>query len=119
MIANKLAYRLRAEGWSVFLDVQTRVGRYWNKEIEREMHAARALVVLWSAQSRESNFVVEEMCIRDRCCSMGNLSERADARSTGAFGAAWQNSCIRADAVGKYRVRSVLAAGGHAAANQR
>ena len=25
-IANKLADRLRAEGWTVFLDVQTRVG---------------------------------------------------------------------------------------------
>lgn len=59
-IANMLADRLRAEGWSVFLDVQTQVGRRWHKEIEREMHTARALVVLWSAQSRESDFVLEE-----------------------------------------------------------
>jgi formylglycine-generating enzyme required for sulfatase activity len=60
VIANKLADQLRTEGWSVFLDVQTRVGRRWHKEIEREMHAARAFVVLWSAQSRESDFVLEE-----------------------------------------------------------
>lgn len=59
-IVDNLAGRLRAEGWSVFLDVQTRVGRHWHKEIEREMHAARAIVVLWSAQSRDSDFVLEE-----------------------------------------------------------
>ncbi len=59
-IASKLAERLRAEGWSVFMDVQTHVGRHWHKEIEKELHAARAVVVLWSAQSRDSDFVLEE-----------------------------------------------------------
>ena len=59
-IAGKLAARFRAEGWTVFLDVQTRVGQRWHKEIETEMHAARVLVALWSAQSRDSDFVLEE-----------------------------------------------------------
>ncbi len=59
-IASTLAERLRAEGWSVFMDVQTHVGRRWHKEIEKELHAAKAVVVLWSAQSRDSDFVLEE-----------------------------------------------------------
>ncbi|MGH8544016.1 MAG: TIR domain-containing protein, partial [Gammaproteobacteria bacterium] len=59
-IATRLGQRLRDEGWSVFMDVQTQVGRRWHKEIEKELHAARAVVVLWSARSRESDFVLEE-----------------------------------------------------------
>lgn len=59
-IASRLEQRLRDEGWSVFMDVQTHVGKRWHKEIERELHAARAVVVLWSARSRESDFVLEE-----------------------------------------------------------
>ena len=58
--ADKLVGRLRAAGWSVFQDVNTRVGRRWHKEIERELHAARAVVVLWSDVSRDSDFVLEE-----------------------------------------------------------
>ena len=42
------------------MDVQTHVGRRWHKEIEKELHAARAVVVLWSATSRDSDFVLEE-----------------------------------------------------------
>jgi formylglycine-generating enzyme required for sulfatase activity len=59
-IATKLAEWLRAEGWSFFMDVQTHVGRRWHREIEKELHAARAVVALWSAQSRDSDFVLEE-----------------------------------------------------------
>ena len=59
-IATRLGQRLRDEGWSVFMDVQTHVGKRWHKEIEKELHAARAVVVLWSARSRESDFVLEE-----------------------------------------------------------
>lgn len=61
-IADKLVGRLRAPdlGWSVFQDVNTHVGRRWHKEIERELHAARAVVVLWSAISRDSDYVLEE-----------------------------------------------------------
>ncbi|PTN11889.1 SUMF1/EgtB/PvdO family nonheme iron enzyme [Nitrosomonas aestuarii] len=59
-IANRLFERLQAEGWSVFIDRNTHVGRRWDKEIERKLHAARAVVVLWSAQSRDSDYVLEE-----------------------------------------------------------
>ena len=52
--------RFQEEGWKVFIDRQTPVGRKWHKEIERELHAARAVVVLWSAASRDSDFVLEE-----------------------------------------------------------
>ena len=58
--ADKLVGRLRAVGWSVFQDVEHPSGRRWHKEIERELHAARAVVVLWSAVSRDSDFVLEE-----------------------------------------------------------
>ncbi|MCB1947530.1 SUMF1/EgtB/PvdO family nonheme iron enzyme [Nitrosomonas sp.] len=59
-IANRLVERLQAEGWSVFIDRNTHVGRRWHKEIERELHAASAVVVLWSATSRDSDYVLEE-----------------------------------------------------------
>lgn len=59
-IAERLVQRFQEEGWQVFIDRQTLVGRKWHKEIERELHAARAVVVLWSAASRDSDFVLEE-----------------------------------------------------------
>ncbi len=59
-VASQLAERLRVEGWSVFMDVQTHVGKRWHKEIEKELHEAKAVVVLWSARSRDSDFVLEE-----------------------------------------------------------
>ena len=59
-IATHLKNRLEVEGWTVFMDVQTHVGRRWHKEIEKELHTARALVALWSARSRNSDFVLEE-----------------------------------------------------------
>jgi len=59
-LADQLVQRLRAAGWSVFIDVQTRVGERWDKAIQREMHAARAFVALWSERSIESDYVLEE-----------------------------------------------------------
>ncbi|MBY0474656.1 MAG: SUMF1/EgtB/PvdO family nonheme iron enzyme [Nitrosomonas sp.] len=60
VIAEQLVQRLRQEGWGVFIDKQTHVGRRWHREIERELHDAKAVVVLWSAVSRDSDFVLEE-----------------------------------------------------------
>jgi hypothetical protein len=48
------------EGRSVYRDVQTHVGKRWHKEIEKELHATKAVVVLWSVRSRDSDFVLEE-----------------------------------------------------------
>ncbi|GJL74459.1 LpqB family beta-propeller domain-containing protein [Nitrosomonas sp.] len=59
-IADRLIQYLHEAGWTVFIDRQTHVGHRWHHEIEKELHAARAIVVLWSASSRESDFVLEE-----------------------------------------------------------
>ncbi len=59
-IANQLVQRLQEEKWSVFIDTNTHVGRRWHKEIEKELHSAKAVVVLWSATSRDSDYVLEE-----------------------------------------------------------
>ncbi|MBL0355119.1 MAG: SUMF1/EgtB/PvdO family nonheme iron enzyme [Dechloromonas sp.] len=60
VLADQLVQRLRSAGWSVFLDVQTRVGERWHKTIEREMQAARTFVALWSKRSVDSDYVLEE-----------------------------------------------------------
>lgn len=59
-VAERLARKLETQGWTVFLDRQTALGRQWQKQIERALHAARAVVVLWSSASRDSDFVLEE-----------------------------------------------------------
>ncbi len=59
-VARRLAERLRAEAWSVFMDVQTHVGRRYDEVIENELDAARAVFVLWSVASRKSHDVLDE-----------------------------------------------------------
>lgn len=41
--AMRLVHLFEAEGWRVFIDKQTHVGRRWHKEIENELHATRAV----------------------------------------------------------------------------
>ena len=60
VIAKQLTERLEAEGWSVYLDVQTRIGTRWHQVIQAKLQEARAVVALWSAKSRDSDFVLEE-----------------------------------------------------------
>ena len=59
-IAKRLTEILEVEGWSVYLDVVTRIGMRWDQEIENQLHAAKAVVALWSAQSRKSENVLDE-----------------------------------------------------------
>lgn len=59
-IARAVANDLEAEGFSVFFDVSIEVGDSWDATIERELAAARAVVVLWSPRSRESKWVRRE-----------------------------------------------------------
>ena len=59
-IAKQLTDRLEAEGWAVYIDVQNQVGRRWDQEIEYQLAAAKSVVALWSAQSRTSEYVLEE-----------------------------------------------------------
>lgn len=58
-VADRLVARLTEE-WSVFIDRNMYVGRRWHREIERELHSAKAVVVLWSATSRDSDYVLDE-----------------------------------------------------------
>ena len=53
-IAKQLTECFEAEGWTVYLDVHTQVGTRWHQVIERELHAAKAVVALWSARSRDA-----------------------------------------------------------------
>lgn len=59
-MAERLVARLKEERWSVFIDRDTPVGSRWHQKIESELEAARAVVVLWSAASRDSDYVLEE-----------------------------------------------------------
>lgn len=59
-IAERLMQRFQEKDWEVYIDKQTHVGQRWDKRIEQELHAAKALVVLWSVTSRDSEFVLEE-----------------------------------------------------------
>ncbi|PZN76235.1 MAG: hypothetical protein DM484_17050 [Candidatus Methylumidiphilus alinenensis] len=59
-IAKQLTDRLAAEGWTVYIDVQNQVGRRWDQEIEHQLEVAKSVVALWSAQSRTSEYVLEE-----------------------------------------------------------
>jgi len=59
-VAAKVAKALEALGWSVFFDVEIRVGESWDERIERELNAAKAVVVLWSPTSVASRWVRNE-----------------------------------------------------------
>jgi len=59
-IARQFTESLQAEGWTVYMDVQTQVGKRWHKEIQTQLQAAKAVVVLWSVNSIDSDFVLEE-----------------------------------------------------------
>ena len=59
-VADKLVTRLQADGWSVFQDKNIPVGRLWHKEIKQALQCTRAVVVLWSASSCESDYVIDE-----------------------------------------------------------
>ncbi|HUL64632.1 MAG TPA: toll/interleukin-1 receptor domain-containing protein [Burkholderiaceae bacterium] len=59
-IAEKLASGLNAAGFSVWWDRHIRGGAEFAKEIERELDAARAVIVLWSGDSLSSPWVRDE-----------------------------------------------------------
>jgi formylglycine-generating enzyme required for sulfatase activity len=56
-----LVAALTAEGWSVFWDRITPVGRAWHEVLEEELSAARSIVVIWSENSIRSSWVREEV----------------------------------------------------------
>lgn len=58
--AERLARELASRGWSVWWDRQIQVGKSFSRMIEKELDAARCVVVLWSRHSIESEWVVNE-----------------------------------------------------------
>src|SRR5262249_30198233 len=58
--AEMLARALSDHGWSVFWDRTIVIGTTWRDTIGRELDNARAVVVLWSATSMKSHWVLDE-----------------------------------------------------------
>ena len=58
--ARDLAERLKQEGWSVFWDRVTPVGKVWSEVLEEELNNTKVIIVLWSNYSINSNFVRDE-----------------------------------------------------------
>ena len=59
-IASKLERQLRGEGWTVFMDRHIDAGHRWATEIEGQLARARAVLTLWSSNSLQSRFVMDE-----------------------------------------------------------
>lgn len=57
LVAKNLADSLHEENWDVFWDRKIEPGAEWNEEIQRALHDARCVLVLWSAASRKSFWV--------------------------------------------------------------
>ena len=58
--ARFIAEALQTRGWSVFWDRNIPVGATWDEVIERELAAARAVIVLWSKDGVASAWVRAE-----------------------------------------------------------
>lgn len=56
----RLVNRLSAFGWSVWWDVELKVGEKWEDAIELALKKARAVIVAWSSSSITSHWVKEE-----------------------------------------------------------
>src|ERR1700733_6885830 len=67
-VAKRLAAKLREDSWDVFWDRRIEPGAEWNEEIQRALHDARCVLVLWSAASGKSFWVrgeAADSCERD------------------------------------------------------
>jgi hypothetical protein len=58
--AEQLARALQAAGFSVWWDHQMAAGATWANSIEQALNDARCIVVMWSANSVKSDWVLDE-----------------------------------------------------------
>ncbi|WP_341632234.1 TIR domain-containing protein [Sphingomonas agri] len=58
--AERIAVALRAHGHQVWRDTQLRAHQVFRRTIEEELSAARAVLVLWSAEAAQSDWVCSE-----------------------------------------------------------
>ncbi|MFO1152787.1 MAG: TIR domain-containing protein [Rhodospirillales bacterium] len=58
--AHRLADVLEARGWSAWWDAEIPPGETWDEVIERELTAAKAVIVLWSAVAVKKRWVKTE-----------------------------------------------------------
>lgn len=59
-VAAKLAEALQKMGWSVWWDRRITPGRSFRREIQQAIDSARCVIVLWSAASTDSDWVISE-----------------------------------------------------------
>ena len=57
---HRLAETLQSVGWSVWWDRRIPAGLTWRIVLERELQSMRCMVVLWSSNSVQSDWVCEE-----------------------------------------------------------
>lgn len=58
--ARTIATLLESAGWSVWMDRYISGGMEWNPELMEQLHRARCVVVLWTRDSIESEWVQDE-----------------------------------------------------------
>ncbi|HEY7215561.1 MAG TPA: TIR domain-containing protein [Thermoanaerobaculia bacterium] len=65
-VAARLADALKRRGWTVFWDFEIEAGKDFERRIKTEAESAGCIVVLWSAHSVESEWVLREAGIGRR-----------------------------------------------------
>lgn len=66
-VAKSFAVQFERRGWSVFLDFEIDFGTFFPTVIEEALKSAKCVVVLWSRESIDSNWVIEEADEGKRC----------------------------------------------------
>jgi hypothetical protein len=59
-IARQIVAQLEANGWSVWWDRRIQTGKPWRAALDKALREMDCMVVLWSAQSIDSDWVIEE-----------------------------------------------------------